>query len=419
MEQSGGRLEFVTEDFEDSAAGRFMRSAKSFASEVEREKLTERTVRGRRERAHNGKYLPSAHAPYGYQWGDEERTYLTIDPVTSLIVHRIFELYAGGMSLRQIVRDLGEQGILSPRGKEHWNSITIKAMIANPLYRGDAYAWCWKTKPTANPQAKSGRKYRDLSDAIKLPDGIVPPIIDDVLWNTVQERLKGAKHQSRPQSKNREAALLRGGFAKCGYCGWNATPIKSSDGYWFYRCEQIGKPGCTCPAWTLSVPKIDAVIWDKVARRLLDGETIRAELERRLGDDPTAADVSATERAINDIVRRQTNIAKSISLIDDQEAQEPLVRELEALRSQQKALAQERDLLLSRRQNWESAQRHIDSLEAWCNQVASNLDSLDYDQRREALQAFGVRVTIYRTGHDPRYEIRATIPLDVTSETQS
>src|SRR5215217_3402798 len=44
VEDHGGRLEFVTEDFEDSAVGKFIRSAKSFAAEVEREKIGERSV---------------------------------------------------------------------------------------------------------------------------------------------------------------------------------------------------------------------------------------------------------------------------------------------------------------------------------------------------------------------------------------
>ena len=48
-DDAGVRLEFVTEDFENSATGKFIRSARAFVAEVEREKIIERTVRGRRE----------------------------------------------------------------------------------------------------------------------------------------------------------------------------------------------------------------------------------------------------------------------------------------------------------------------------------------------------------------------------------
>ncbi len=54
----GAALEFVTEDFEDSAVGRFIRSAKAFAAEVEREKIGERSVRGKLAREQAARLLP-------------------------------------------------------------------------------------------------------------------------------------------------------------------------------------------------------------------------------------------------------------------------------------------------------------------------------------------------------------------------
>ncbi len=50
FDRAGTRLEFVTEDFEDSAVGKFLLSAKGFAAEIEREKILERSIRGKRAR---------------------------------------------------------------------------------------------------------------------------------------------------------------------------------------------------------------------------------------------------------------------------------------------------------------------------------------------------------------------------------
>ena len=55
MEDRGVALDFVTEDFEDTAVGQLVRSVKAFAAEFEREKIAERTMRGKRERARSGK----------------------------------------------------------------------------------------------------------------------------------------------------------------------------------------------------------------------------------------------------------------------------------------------------------------------------------------------------------------------------
>jgi site-specific DNA recombinase len=56
-EQAGVRFEFVTESFETGAVGEFIRQAKAFAAEVEREKIRERVIRGRAARVKNGKPL--------------------------------------------------------------------------------------------------------------------------------------------------------------------------------------------------------------------------------------------------------------------------------------------------------------------------------------------------------------------------
>src|SRR5919201_451932 len=59
VQRAGARLEFVTEKFEDTAVGRFILAARAFIAEVEREKIVERTTRGRVERARQGK-IPQA-----------------------------------------------------------------------------------------------------------------------------------------------------------------------------------------------------------------------------------------------------------------------------------------------------------------------------------------------------------------------
>lgn len=65
----GVKFEFVTERFEDTAIGRFILAARAFTAEVEREKIAERTMRGKAERARAGK-IPQATGKgiYGYRY---------------------------------------------------------------------------------------------------------------------------------------------------------------------------------------------------------------------------------------------------------------------------------------------------------------------------------------------------------------
>lgn len=51
-------------------------------------------------------------------------------------------------------------------------------------------------------------------------------------------------------------------------------------------------------------------------------------------------------------------------------------------------------------------------LEEGCRRVGANLGNLTYEQRRLTLDALGVEARVYRSDHEPRYVIMASIPLD-------
>jgi site-specific DNA recombinase len=65
IDSAGATLQLVTEDFEKSATGTFLRNAKAFVAELEHEKITERTQRGRLARVKSGKPIVSPRPPYG------------------------------------------------------------------------------------------------------------------------------------------------------------------------------------------------------------------------------------------------------------------------------------------------------------------------------------------------------------------
>src|SRR5215208_2549604 len=93
IESAGARLELVTEDFERSATGTFLRNAKAFVAELEREKIRERTNRGKAARVADGKYPAVGRPPYGYRWRDpglRQKTQLVPDETTAPIIQRIF-----------------------------------------------------------------------------------------------------------------------------------------------------------------------------------------------------------------------------------------------------------------------------------------------------------------------------------------
>ncbi len=99
------------------------------------------------------------------------------------------------------------------------------------------------------------------------------------------------------------------------------------------------------------------------------------------------------------------------------DAAAPLISRLEALATQKRQLMFEQETIRHRREEWETTQADLNSLEQWCRTVAANLDELTYQQKRMALDTLGFEVRLYRADHDPRYVITASIEPEVVSIT--
>ena len=158
LESAGVRLHFVTEDFEDSAVGKFIRSAKAFAAEVEREKFRLRSRDGKVARARAGRLLHGKTPVYGYEWTDETRSAYAENPGTAPIVRRIFADALAGKPTRRIATELTDDGITPPRGGAFWDPASVSYILTNQLYIGEAFAF--RTKRVKTPGRKWGKVTR-------------------------------------------------------------------------------------------------------------------------------------------------------------------------------------------------------------------------------------------------------------------
>ncbi|CAO3403955.1 recombinase family protein [Azospirillum palustre] len=138
--------------------------------------------------------IPGGKA-YGYDVVDGDKAgggYRRINADEAAVVHRIFTLYADGMSPRAIARLLNDENVPGPRGRR-WVDTTIRGQVArgtgilnNANYVG-VLEWgrcefvkdpgTGKRVARINPQAK-----REIVEVPELR------IIDDVLWNRVKAR---------------------------------------------------------------------------------------------------------------------------------------------------------------------------------------------------------------------------------------
>jgi site-specific DNA recombinase len=416
--RAGVEMAFATEDFEQSAIGRFVRSAKVLAAAIEVEKIRERTVRGRIARVQSGKLIPGARPLYGYQWGDERdhkgkliRGRLVEDPATAPTVRRIFKSLASGCTLRSIAKALTDEGIPTPiQASAQWQVSTVARIAHVPAYKGEAYGWGIR-KGGATPQ------HFDPEKAIAMPAGTIPSIIDAVTWNAVQTVMARNKERAVRNAKDPESALLRGGYVRCGYCGAMMYPRPRSNGRIDYVCKSTKEFTRLCPCPTIVTHALDMVVWAKARKILTKPETVAAELQRLKNDDPTAHDLQGIDQALASLEKRKAMLVKSISLVTEADAAAPLVAHLDELARQERTLKSERMQMLERQRAWQEQQQNLESLTEWCRTVSANLEQFDFSQRRMVLDALGMSAKVFRADHEPRFIISAEIDLQTVSTT--
>lgn len=399
-EHHGVEVVFVTEPLDNSPEGQLIRFVRGYAAKVEHEKIKERAMRGIRARAESGKPLPGSRPKYGYRWRDSDKSGWVLDPMTAPVVHQLFEDATQGIPLRTLATRLTEAGIPSPTGRQYWHQTTVHHILNEPAYCGKPAAFRWKN----GKNEKFGE--RPLEDRIPLPADIAPIIIDPSTFDYVQERLTLNKQLASRRNQDPESALLRGGYAVCGVCGNNLivnVNVRRPDGG-TYMCHKQAGTAFGKHNIIMRVDALDAFVWEHVRKILEDPSIIAEELERLLAEDPTPSDVSAVDRAIAEVERKQRNLVANLSDLDAVSGQ-VIRRELATLSTRYTALQAEREALLDRQQAWEDARERMRDLQAACSRVTQKVETLSYQYRRLALEAYKVQAKVWPVGHEPRYEM--------------
>src|SRR5215217_3417280 len=425
IEVTGAQLALATEDFERSATGTFLRNAKAFVAELEKEKIAERTQRGMRARIGSGKPLVGSKSPFGYRWSDSGKTHLVLDAETAPMARMVFEWALDGAPLRTIAARLAERGIPSPTGLPHWTPPVIRDLLLRPIYAG--YQEAYTERIVRGRDGKERRYRRPAEERIVVPD-VAQPIITPQERTAVISRLTHNKATATRNNRNPKAALLRCGFVRCGHCGRplavqnpaSTRPAASP----VYRCDPRDAGIRRCPRPSISASVLDPIVWEKVATVLRDPEIIAREVAQRREDGSLPRDLAAVERMLATVADKHARIAKRVAAIDDDDVAAPLMAELHALATSKKTAERERDDLRQRVADAEADTTRLRSLSEWCQRVAANLDALTYDERRLALDGLGVAVEIWRPGSTdeqgkpyPRWQIWLN-PALVASPTQ-
>jgi DNA invertase Pin-like site-specific DNA recombinase len=278
----------------NSFAGRVTDAVLQEAKNLESHALSRRVLSMQLLAARDGKY--SGGPPiYGYRLEPHPvRGKIHVpDGHKADVVRFVFRRYDEGATIGQIIRELFERGIRSPRGGARWSRNVIWELLQKRKYVGDGV---WGVKPMGKRHRHGGNgklseTQRGAKRQQRLPSSewvITPddhePIIDRDLFERVQAKLKGNRKRTTPHTGGGGFVLTR--LLVCGHCGSFMLGC-TRKGVHVYSCGkaiQYGKDACNlntiqeAPLVRLLLRKLQDAFLDPVNLKKLRDE-VRAQDE--------------------------------------------------------------------------------------------------------------------------------------------
>jgi len=216
----------------DNAVAKFLVTARNFASELEREKISQRTHEHLKSKARSGFVAGSRVFGYDHERvvsGGVPHVEYRINEREAEVVRTIFRLTADGMGLRMIARELNDRGLPSPRagkrGTGSWSVGSIWGMLRNERYIGRL---TWGRREKTYRKGTKVRIARAESEHTHV-DAPQLRIVSQDLWDAVATLLAQRQHLQGPRGPraSRIPDNLLTGLARCAECG---GPISSRNG---------------------------------------------------------------------------------------------------------------------------------------------------------------------------------------------
>ena len=250
---AGVRVFYYLSDQErklDTAMDKMMGSLAAFASEMEREKASQRTHDAMLRKAMllhvtgNKVFGYDNHPVYGSETnvdGTRRRQHVVrkINEPEAAIVRQIFERYAQGIGgLKTLAKELNAQGVLpSHRHRRGWDGSCIREILNRPLYRGRVV---WNKTQAIHKDGTQKSRKRPEAEWVTL-DAPELRLVPETLSRAVDTRLADRRSQyaktaggqlfGHPSGADLRSAYLLSGLAQCALCEGSLVGLKRGKGH--------------------------------------------------------------------------------------------------------------------------------------------------------------------------------------------
>src|SRR5215217_158157 len=421
LQRRGVPVVFIDRPLTDDPHEQLVTQIRGAVAEYERTLIADRMRRGRQARLRSGQLLPWTRAPYGYRLHPQrprDPAAVQLDPVAAVVVQELFAAYAaGGVTLHGLAAQLTARRVPTPTGKPTWRPTTIRGLLTNPAYKGQAASGRLRTAPAR--QRKSAlepigkgvsTRAHPSEEWITVP---VPALVTAEQFGLVARRL--AANQRAARRSTTHPYLLRG-LVSCGVCRLSCSGVTrtaSDTRYRYYRClgkmarVSSGRASC-CPARFIPASQLDELVWADLRAVLERPELVAQALERAHSGAWVPQELrrrQATLRGVRASVTRQRQRLLEAYLAE--------VIDLNTFQRQGQTLAQQEADLLAREREVAAQGERLAGLSAIARSMTAVLEQLrvglgqaGFEQRRQLVELLIDRVVV-TNGH---VEIRYVIP---------
>lgn len=272
-------------------------------------------------RYQQGKVQSNHHRFLGYD--KDEDGNLVLIPEEAENIRRVFREYLEGQSLYTIAKALEADGILTGAGKTKWYDTTIRKILQNEKYMGDALL---QKTYTINFLTK-----RRIKNTGEMPQYYIEDhheaIIPKHLFYAAQEEMLKRQNGRRTGNGKKRCYSSSNPFSNlivCGNCGdifrrvhWNNRGCKSI----VWRCcSRLEATGHACHNRTVNETLLEQVVIDAINRVLCQKDDFLQTLRANIATVVLQGDALSPEVIDEQLNRLQKELLKKVNQKDDYDA---------------------------------------------------------------------------------------------------
>src|SRR5215213_1729217 len=462
FEEHGTKIRALNDRGDDSPEGELTDGILDQLGKYERAKISERSRRGKLQKARQGKVMAGPRVKYGFKL-NKARDGLLIDEDKMRVVRRIFRMVGSeGCTMNAVFKTFERERIPTPGGGKSWDRAFFRVAILDDVYRPHTYEevkelvspevaalldrdqlygiWWYNRLRVRTRQvselSENGRRYRREARFTVKPkeEWVAVPVPYSGIPREVVDAAQAAIKGNRAPSKaKRRFWQLSGGIFRCYVCDRSLATrsIWSPSGkfyHHYYSCPSHNRGGnnaCSNRKNRRAVD-IEGRVWDLISGLLKDPVRLRAGLDEmieaeRAGmrGDPEAEALAWLDKiaALDGKRSRYQDMAAEGHITFDE-----LGAKLRELEGQRTTAEEELDNLQLRRVRLEDLERDRETLlREYAGMVPERLDELTGEERHQVYRMLRLQVFVYPNGDlEVRGVLREAVctPMDTPSSTR-